>query len=301
MAVGANELKIRLAGKGDIDRQKEIWKLCFGDSHEYIDFYFANRYSEDETIVLIYDGAIASMLTMIPVRVVRPDGRGIPAAMLYAIATHPEYQGRGLATGIMDFSDRYLVDNHKEMSVLVPAAGGLFEFYKKRGYTYGFSNREVIITGEAVEGLTKGEALPALIAPAAPKVYNHRRNSHLQGSLYVAYEDGDIAYQKLLSKRTGADIYTIDVNGYCGCATVERINAHRLLVKELMMPDFFLNTAVAGIAKLLPAKEYVLRLPAHQGKNLNGTVRPFGMVKLHREPGTGICFDGLGYLGIAYD
>ena len=30
--------------KGDMDRQKQIWKICFGDDDAYIDFYFANRY-----------------------------------------------------------------------------------------------------------------------------------------------------------------------------------------------------------------------------------------------------------------
>lgn len=43
-------IEIRFAKMGETVRQKEIWKLCFGDSEQYIDFYYANRYKEDETL-----------------------------------------------------------------------------------------------------------------------------------------------------------------------------------------------------------------------------------------------------------
>ncbi len=294
-------IKVRLARQGDINRQKEIWGSCFGDDPDYIDFYFGNRYKSGETLLLLCNDLIVSMLTMITVRVVMPDGRDHSAVMLYAIATHPGYQGRGFASRIMDFCDRYLADNHKEMSVLVPASNGLFGFYRKRGYTSGFSIREIVLAGESIEGFKKLEYRPFRIAPATPRAYNHRRNSRLQGRLHVAYDQEEIAYQKKLSNRSGADIYAIDMDGVRGCAAMERINPGRVFIKELLMPQHLVPGALAQIIRLLPAKEYILRLPADIPGGLGGNVRHFGMFKPYSQLHAGMLFEEDGYLGIAFD
>jgi len=77
-------VEVRWAREGEIDRQKELWKLCFGDPEWYIDFYFANRYKKDETLVLLYNGEIIAMLTLMPVRTVFPDNQSAASSMLYA-------------------------------------------------------------------------------------------------------------------------------------------------------------------------------------------------------------------------
>ena len=104
--------------------------------------------------------------------------------------------------------------------------------------------------------------------PASPQEYNIRRNSQLKGSFYVAYQDEDIAYQKKLSMRTGADIYTIDIEGIYGCAAVERMDHDRVLIKELLAPEHLVLQCLEQIAKRLPAAEYVLRLPAYRARAL---------------------------------
>jgi len=238
---------------------------------------------------------------MISVRVATPDGQGLPAVMLYAIATHPKYQGRGLATQVMDFCDRYLIDDHKEMSILVPATDRLFDFYSKRGYIDGFNIREVVLTDEVIEGLIKSHRPPALITPTTPCAYNRRRNKQLQGRFYVAYGDEEIAYQKKLSIRSGADIYAMDMEGIHGCAAVERISPGKVFFKELLMPEHLILRAAAQLAKRLPAKEYILRTPAYLCEHFEGTVRPFGMVKPYRMPDVDMAIKEPGYLGIAYD
>jgi GNAT superfamily N-acetyltransferase len=294
-------IKIKPAGKGDKDRRKQIWKLCFGDDDAYIEFYFANRYKEDETLLLIADGEIVSMLTIIPVEVVTEDGETIPSAMQYAVATHPEYRGRGFVSRLMDFCDRHLKQNRIEMSVLVPAEERLFDFYGKRGYKKGFYVREVSFAAGCITGITGSVASRPSMVPASPRDYNIRRNTQLKGRFFVAYRDEEIAYQKKLSMRTGADIFSIDIEGMQGCAAVERIDSDRVLIKELLIPEHFVSQSLVQIAERLPAEEYVLRLPAYQCEDLGGIVRPFGMVKPYRMPGKGTFPDRCGYLGIAFD
>jgi len=293
--------EIRLAKKGETAQQIEIWKLCFGDPDSYIDFYYAKRYKEDETAVLLDDGEILAMLTMIPVRTVFPDGRSLNTVMLYAIATHPKYQSRGLATQLMDFSNRYLKARKDELSVLVPGNLQLFDYYRKQGYQDGFYIKEAIFAREGLDRLPIHKSSNCTISPITYEEYNLRRNKQLNGRLYISYSDKDIAYQKELSQHSGADIYAVEIGEIEGCLTIERITSDKLLIKEILLPEDYLNVAIKQIAQQQPAKEYVVRIPTYLGKHLGGSIRPFGMIKVQKESNLVIMPEEFGYLGIAFD
>ncbi|MHB8072303.1 GNAT family N-acetyltransferase [Desulfosporosinus fructosivorans] len=293
--------EIRLAQKGETVRQKEIWKLCFGDSDSYIDFYYANRYKEDETAVLLHDREIAAMLTMIPVRTVTPDKRSYNTVMFYAIATHPKYQNLGFATHLMDFSSQWLKTRNNELSVLVPASRQLYDYYRKQGYQEGFYIREALLSHDRVKCLPLHRVCQCTISSITPQEYNRRRNIQLSGRLFISYNDEDIAYQKKLSQQSGTDIYALDIEDIQGCLTVERISSEKVLIKEILLQEDFMNVAIRQIAQQLPAKEYVLRTPAHFGGKLGGTIRPFGMSRVPRESDLLITPEDQGYLGFAFD
>lgn len=293
--------EVRLARTGETVRQKELWKLCFGDPDNYIDFYYANRYKEDETLLLLYEGEIAAMLTMIPVKTMVRDNQSFNTAMLYAIATHPEYQNRGLATQLMESSNSYLRANNQKLSVLVPAENWLFDFYRRQGYRDGFYLREVLLTPDRITSLEIRRSGQCTISPVAPKEYNHRRNEQLKERLYLAYAEEDIAYQKKLSQLSCADIYAIDIVGIKGCAAIERVNSDKVLIKEILLPEEFIIQGVLEIMRLLSAKEYTLRTPAYLGEDLGGSIRPFGMIKAGKEIEIEILPGELGYLGFAFD
>ncbi|HVJ49655.1 GNAT family N-acetyltransferase [Desulfitobacterium sp.] len=292
--------EIRLAQKDEIVRQKEIWKRCFGDDDCYIDFYYANKYKENETVVLLEDGEIAAMLTMIPTRIVTSDQRSFAAAMFYAIATHPKYQNKGLAKQLMDFCHAYLGATQKDFSLLVPAGKSLFDFYRKQGYQEGFYLREVLLTRERIDDLATSEC-PPIISSLTPTEYNQRRDNQLKRGLHIAYADEEIAYQKKLSQLSGADIYALDNQEIKGCAVIERMTLEKVLIKEILLPGELIQSALRQIAKLLPAKEYVLRTPADQGENWGGSIRPFGMVRKQSKPDIKITSKEQGYLGLAFD
>ncbi len=85
-----------MAKKSDILSQKEIWKLCFGDKDKFIDFYFENRYQEDQTLLLLKNGKPAAMLTMLAVKIVIPDLRTLDSDD-YADGHHLAVPNQGLA------------------------------------------------------------------------------------------------------------------------------------------------------------------------------------------------------------
>ncbi len=293
--------EIRLAQKGDVDRQKEIWQLCFGDPVSYIDFYYSNRYKNDETAVLLHEGEIAAMLTMMPVRTVRHDKYSFSTSMIYAIATDPQHQNKGFATQLINFSDQYLRACQTELSVLVPANPRLFDYYCKQGYRNGFYIKETRLFSHSLDSLPINKQCTCTITSITPQEYNRRRNSQLNGRLYISYPDEDIAYQKKLSQLSGADIYAVDIEDIGGCFAVERISPDKVLIKEILLPEDFINVAIKQIVQLVSANEYIFRIPPYLGEHLRGTLRPFGMFKTHKKSDWIISPGDLGYLGFAFD
>lgn len=294
-------LEFRQAKKGEINHQKEIWKVCFGDPDKYIDFYFANRYKEQETLLLLHNGTIAAMLTMLPVKTVTPEKRMFNTAMLYAIATHPTEQNKGFSTRLMDYSNQFLMASDRVLSILVPAEEQLFDFYRQRGYQNGFYIREVPLTKTLIDNLPTHEPCKCTISPINAEEYNRRRNKQLSNRLYIAYADEDMAYQKKLSRLSGADLYGINGENIQGCVAIERVNSAKVLIKEILVPDGVLNEAIKLIAQHLKAQQFILRTPAHLAEHLGGTVRPFGMVRILKDIDLKITPEELGYLGFAFD
>jgi ribosomal protein S18 acetylase RimI-like enzyme len=293
--------EVRLVEKGEIIRLKEIWKLCFGDSDTYIDFYYANRYKENETVVLLHDEEISGMLTMIAAQIVTPDNRSFKSAMLYAIATHPKYQNRGFATQLMDFCNQYLRTNTVDFSILVPAEKQLFDFYYKQGYKDGFYIREILLTREAIDRLPFQQFFKCEILAITPKEYNQRRNNQLDGRFYVKYADKDITYQKKLSRQSGADIYAINFEDIQGCVAIERVSSDKVFIKEILVPEQIVYGVIKEIVQILDAKEYIVRTPAYFGNQLGGSIRPFGMIRVQSGIELEITPEKLGYLGFAFD
>ncbi|SDI32459.1 GNAT family N-acetyltransferase [Desulfosporosinus hippei] len=294
-------LETRLAQTGEIDQLKELWRLCFGDPEDYIDLYFANRYKNEDTCILLKNNDISAMLTMLPVKTVFKDHCSTDTAMLYAIGTHPSYQNKGFATQLMDFSNQYLRANKYGLSILVPAKKELFAYYRRRGYQDGFYIRETFLNRTDVDCLPIEKQLNCEIRSATPENYNRIRNRQLKGRLYISYLDQDIVYQKKLSQYSGADIYAINLQGIEGCFAVERVSSDVVLIKEFLLPEELLNPAIKRIVQQITAKEYILRTPAYLGEQLGGSLRLFGLIKSNNEADVRISPKDLGYLGLAFD
>ncbi|RNC29092.1 MAG: hypothetical protein AWM53_01012 [Candidatus Dichloromethanomonas elyunquensis] len=292
--------KIRPARKGETASQKEIWKLSFGDKDKYIDFYYANRYKEEETILLEYNGNILAMLTLMPVKTIVPDSGCFDSVMIYAMATHPNYWNQGFASRVMEFSDQHLSSANKAFSVLVPQGKSLFNFYRKHGYQEAFYIRENLLALEEIN-LLPDNHVPCTLSANNPDEYNVRRNKYLRGRLHIAYSDKDVRYQQKLSRWSGADIYLADFPDVQCCAVTERISAEKVLIKEILAPEGYIPVLIRKLAQQVPAQEYLVRTPAYLGEKLGGSIQPFGMLKMHKDMDMEINQKKLGYMGLAFD
>lgn len=124
---------IQFGSKEMVPQMKEIWKECFGDPDDYIDFYFTHRYRDENTLIWREKGRALGMLTMFPCSLKQGDNL-YNGRYVYAVATHPSAQGRGVSTRLLDGMHLILIGKRMDFSVLVPAGEKLFSFYEKRGY-----------------------------------------------------------------------------------------------------------------------------------------------------------------------
>ena len=100
-------LTVRPSVPEDIPAQRELWKLAFGDSDQYIDNFYNTYYRPDRVVVLEEDGVVKSMTAWFDTTFVLPGQGEHRAAYLYAVATHPDCRGRGLAGKLLAGADEY--------------------------------------------------------------------------------------------------------------------------------------------------------------------------------------------------
>lgn len=299
-------MEMRLVKTEDLEGLKDIWKLSFGEEDRFIDLYFQSRNWLHETAVLLFDGRIVSMLTMIPVEMIGETGERCKASMLYAIATHPDYQKRGFADQLIDYSNQYLQSQQVSVTTLVPAGEELFRFYEKRGYRDGFFVREAVLSRNEIETLSGRGSMDCRVTPIDSSSYNRIRRKLLTGHSYLDYRDEEISFEKQLGCIYDADLFAIEIDGAEGCAYFERLSQEQVMIKELLVPENYLTAVLRQISVRVRGEQYIVRTPAHSGEILGGAVRPFGMLRINEvvcmhESSAPCAVSADSYLGIAYD
>jgi GNAT superfamily N-acetyltransferase len=298
----------RQAMKEDLKELKEIWKLSFGDDDRYINFYYQNRDWVKETAVLVQDGRIASMLTMIPVDLADKYGKVRRASMLFAIATHPDFRKRGYAEQLIEYSNEYLKSFQVFATLLVPAGEDLFRYYGKLGYREGFFVREAVLHRGEIEALAASGAsgLSLTLKATEPAEYNRIRRNRLAGHPRLDYRDEELLFEKRIAVISGADLFSIETEGVVGCAYAERLSEEAVIVKELLIPDHYAAAALKELSERVPAEKYIVRTPPFSGGILGGSVRPFGMIRFNenqvrKAAKASAAADEDSYLGVAFD
>lgn len=118
------------------DGLKKLWKIVFDDPDSFIDTFFHIAFSPDRCRFMEEGGDPISALYWFDC-----EYEGGKLAYVYAVATHPDHRGRGLAS-------RLLQDTHTHLKalgyagVVLKPAKGLFPFYERLGYvTSGYIRR----------------------------------------------------------------------------------------------------------------------------------------------------------------
>ncbi len=111
------------------EQLKDLWQLAFGDSREFVDLFFATGFSEDRFHVLTENGQVTAALYWLDCSY-----QGQTQAYLYAVATHPDFRGRGLCRKLMEQTRDLLKARGYAAALLRPGEEGLRAMYEKMGY-----------------------------------------------------------------------------------------------------------------------------------------------------------------------
>jgi len=293
-----NTVTARSPRKEEIPVLRGIWKEIFGSIGE--ESFFQHYYNPGLCVLAEFKGTPAATGYLIPFSDILYDGKALRCAMIYSVATLPEYRGKGLGTTVV----RSLIDLAHETGfpavVLCPNSDELFEYYSTRtGLRDWFFVNEQLINKEHVN--TGG----ALAVEISINEYLCQRDELLKGTVHIRHDPNALEYQASLCKELGGGLFRIGD----GCAVVECQPDGAVWIKELLTPEIKtdnnisnpeINDSVAAIARKFPACEYVIRQPSLIGKG-----RRFGMLALPGsfDDGFGTVYKGsyAPWYGMAFD
>jgi len=262
---------IRFAQAGDHPRLKALWAEIFGDTADAVDQYFFKRHSDENMLVDERDDIIAGMLSMLPVTLCSGGGLSMKARYIYAVATHPDFRGKGISTALLEAAHAHIKGLGEAAALLVPASPSLFDFYGKRGYTTAFSLDVVTLD---VADLPPFPPAGQYRACSAAEYTRLRDQAFSQSRLYACWEESAVSYAMSTFGQDGG-VTMLSWESGSGCAAWQRME-DGILVRELVLLSGDIPTALSVLHQALNARSYIARLM--EGSLPGVKPQPFGMV-----------------------
>ena len=280
-------LLVRPSVPEDVPAQRELWKLAFGDSDPYIDNFYNSYYRPGQVVVLEEDGLVRSMTAWFDTTFVVPGQGEYRAAYLYAVATHPDCRGQGLAGKLLAGADEYFRSLNIPAVTTVPAEPSLHDFF----LSFGF--RECFTYSQAAPGEDEELLCPFALKPVDAKQYARLRAAILAEIPHIAYPPDALEYQQGCCRLSGGGLYLAETAKGTALLCSEGLENGRMLVKELVACPQAQAQVLACLNKQLPGCAAV-RTPGPDVK--------FGMLKwLSPELERAWDWKSTGYLGLAFD
>ena len=102
--------EVRIAKQTDKNEYYRLWKTCFGDSDAFCDWFFENRFSPENSVVLEDHNEIVSCMQAFPY-MLHIRNKQVPGAMLCGVSTHPEHRKKGYMGQIFSYEMQHLRDS----------------------------------------------------------------------------------------------------------------------------------------------------------------------------------------------
>lgn len=122
-----------------IPQLRQVWKDSFGDTDAFLDLFFSTGFHPRRCRCAVEEGRVVAALYWFDIH-----WSDLRCAYLYAVATDPQYRGRGLCRNLMEDTAAVLTAAGYDGALLVPQEDGLIAMYGKMGYLPATSIREEI-------------------------------------------------------------------------------------------------------------------------------------------------------------
>jgi len=287
------EITVRNPGIEETDALRHIWKSVFGTNDEEI--FFNNYYFKPSGCIAAGPkNTPVSAGYLLPIGNLLCAGLLIPCAMIYAVATLPEYRRQGYGAAVV----QALISAGKAAGfpavVLCPSGDELFGYYSAKTELREW----FYICERDYELPPKGIGQSGLYRVSAEE-YSALRNTLLAGKPYIEADMRAIEYQNLLCGLSGGGLYRYESSRGVSCAVVERAPGDMIWVKELLSAGDNESEFVSAVAAEYPGSVYRVRSLARSN---NTVCKRFGMLAMPDE----LCREldtegGFPWYGLAYD
>ena len=238
------------------------------------------------------DGVVQAMTAWFDTTFAVP-GRGkYRAAYLYAVATHPEARGRGLAGRLLSDADGFFRSWGIPAVTTKPAEPSLHQFFGRNGF------RECFVHGQNFFHWEKADRNPGTVKSLerlSPGEYTALRESWLAETPHIAIPEEMMGYQAGACALTpGGGLYALAAPRGRAVLCAEGMENGKLLVKELLCAPEDRDWVLECLPSLLPHWCMTYRVP--EGS------QPFAMLKwLDPEVEAAWDWSSTAYLGLAFD
>ncbi len=116
---------------------RQMWKICFEDTDEFLDVLFKYKYRNENTLIYFEGDVAVASLQMLPYAITFC-GETIPFAYMAGLCTLPEYRNRGYMPVLIDKAHEILAQRNIPLAILIPAEDWLYKYYERFGYTQVF-------------------------------------------------------------------------------------------------------------------------------------------------------------------
>ena len=278
-------MKIRYARSNEIDDIKEIWNYCFDDSEQFVDYYFKDKYSRLNTIVVDEGEEIVSSLQLNQYKLILNNNE-YDISYVVGVSTFPQVRGKGYMRHIMKFTLRELYEKGQLVSILMPID---YRLYRQYGYEHCYDQLEYNLN---IEDLKKFKIKGNIHKVNKDHFSNlvNINNEFLYGLNGNIKRDEE--YYKNLFKEVKSEnghIYIHEDDGYKGYI-IYFINGNKMFVRELFYKDIdslksmlkFIynhNTQCKEVTISSPINDKI-RLVLENPKTANINIKPFMMGRI---------------------
>lgn len=238
-------MEIRFAKKTDMNDLKNIWKVCFGDTAEYVNFFFDNMFKPQNAVVAESDGRAVGVIHTLDAHL-----SATPFKYGYAIGVLPCARGNSVCKKMHDYLKGYCEENGYIYG-LHPANDKLSLFYKSIGLSDMYSLKTVEIEN------TDKNADVSFFDITPSEYLAMREKSFLN---MVSWDINTISYMFDEAKHFGGCTKKLVINGNERLILAKE-NEDSLIVKETTLNDDEILLAHNAVKNFFGKKKVVYKLP----------------------------------------
>ena len=231
----------------DLPALKALWRIGFGDGDDVIDAFHNTFLVPGSCIAAEADGRLVSAMYILMGQRLTTDRRqSLSAGYAYALATLPEYRGRGIGTAVYRACCDKILES-ADIACVLPAGAPLYPLYEAAGAFPVSYVREAHLSRAEV-----ADAPSSLAARFSPLEYARTRESFLSGLPHASFGAEFFEYME----ETGTEFFALE-NGLAAIDIADGV----CYIRELLVPGPDVMRCIGALARWCRAEEYTVNTP----------------------------------------